>query len=180
MGKKSAQNVLGEIEASKQLGLERVIFGLGIRMVGERTAELLAEHFGSIDALIEAGEEELEKVSEVGPKIAASIRDFFSEEKNLRLLKRLRQAGLRMTGEKKVRGTRLAGLTFVLTGTLPTYTREEAKKRIEAAGGTVSGSLSRKTSYVVAGADAGSKLEKARALGVPLLEEADLLAMLSE
>jgi len=180
MGKKSAQNVLGEIEASKGLGLERVIFGLGIRMVGERTAEFLAQHFGSMDALIQASEAELEEVDEVGPRIAASIRDFFSEEKNLRLVSRLRQAGLRLTGEKKVRGTRLAGLTFVLTGTLPTYTREEAKKRIEAAGGTVSGSVSRKTSYVVAGADAGSKLEKAQALGVPVLEEAELLSMLRE
>jgi DNA ligase (NAD+) len=180
MGKKSAQNVLGEIEASKQLGLERVIFGLGIRMVGERTAELLAGHFGSMDALIEASEEELEEVDEVGPRIAASIRDFFSEEKNQRLLDRLRQAGLHMQGEKKVRGTRLSGLTFVLTGTLPSYTRDEAKKKIEAAGGTVTGSVSRKTSYVVAGVEAGSKLEKARALGVPVLDEAELLAMLSE
>ncbi len=105
MGKKSAENVLGEIEASKKLGLERVIFGLGIRMVGERTAEFLAEHFGSMDALIEASEEELEEVNEVGPRIAASIREFFAEEKNVKLIERLREAGLTFTGERKVRGT---------------------------------------------------------------------------
>jgi DNA ligase (NAD+) len=179
MGKKSADNVLREIAASKKLGLERVIFGLGIRMVGERTAEFLAEHFGSIDALIEASEEELIEVNEVGPRIAASIREFFAEEKNLRLIERLRQAGLTFTGERKVRGTNLSGMTFVLTGTLPTYARDDAKKMIEDAGGKVSGSVSKKTSYVVAGEDAGSKLDKARALGVKVISEAELVAMLA-
>ena len=178
MGKKSAENVLGEIEASKGLGLERVIFGLGIRMVGERTAEFLAEHFGSMDALMSASAEELEEVNEVGPRIAASIREFFAEEKNVKLIERLQAAGLQMTGEKKVRGTQLAGLTFVLTGTLPTYSRDEAKQRIEDAGGKVSGSVSKKTSYVVAGEEAGSKLDKARSLGVKVISEAELLAML--
>ncbi len=178
MGQKSAENVLGEIDASKKLGLERVIFGLGIRMVGERTAEFLAEHFGSVDALIEASAEELEEVNEVGPRIAASIREFFAEEKNVRLIERLRAAGLQMTGVKKVRGTQLAGLTFVLTGALPTYSREEAKQRIEDAGGKVSGSVSKKTSYVVAGEEAGSKLDKAHSLGVKVISEAELMAML--
>ena len=178
MGKKSAENVLGEIEASKGLGLERVIFGLGIRMVGERTAEFLAEHFGSMDALMSASAEELEEVNEVGPRIAASIREFFAEEKNVKLIERLQAAGLQMTGEKKVRGTQLAGLTFVLTGTLPTYSRDEAKRRIEDAGGKVSGSVSKKTSYVVAGEEAGSKLDKAHSLGVKVLSEAELMAML--
>jgi DNA ligase (NAD+) len=178
MGKKSVENLLGEIEASKHLGLERVIFGLGIRMVGERTAALLAAHFGSMDGLITASAEELEEVNEVGPRIAASIREFLAEEKNVDLIRRLREAGLSMTGEKKVRGTRLAGLTFVLTGTLPTYSRDEAKQRIEQAGGKVSGSVSKKTSYVVAGEEAGSKLDKARALGVPVIGEAELMAML--
>jgi DNA ligase (NAD+) len=178
MGKKSAENVLGEIEASKKLGLERVIFGLGIRMVGERTAEFLAAHFGSMDALMKAGEEELVAVNEVGPRIATSIREFFAEEKNLRLIERLRQAGLQFTGEKRVRGTRLAGLTFVLTGTLPTYSRDDAKKMIEDAGGKVSGSVSRKTSYVVVGEEAGSKLDKAVSLGVKVISEAELLKML--
>ena len=178
MGKKSAENVLGEIEASKKLGLERVIFGLGIRMVGERTAEFLAEHFGSMDALMKASAEELEEVNEVGPRIAASIREFFAEEKNRRLIERLGAAGLQMTGEKKLRGTQLAGLTFVLTGTLPTYSRDEAKQRIEDAGGKVSGSVSKKTSYVVAGEEAGSKLDKAHSLGVKVISEAELMAML--
>lgn len=179
MGKKSAQNILHEIENSKKLPLERVIFGLGIRMVGERTAEFLASHFGSMDALMHASTEELEEVNEVGPRIAQSIREFFAEEKNLRLIERLRQAGLRMTGEKKVRGTQLAGLTFVLTGTLPTYSRDDAKKMIEDAGGKVSGSVSKKTSYVVAGEEAGSKLDKAQSLGVKVIGEAELLKMLA-
>ena len=180
MGKKSAENVLGEIEASKKLGLERVIFGLGIRMVGERTAEFLAEQFGSMDAVIAASEEELLEVNEVGPRIAASIREFFAEEKNRLLIERLREAGLSFTGEKKVRGTKFAGITFVLTGTLPTYSRDDAKKMIEDAGGKVSGSVSKKTSYVVAGEEAGSKLDKAVSLGVKVISEADLLKMLAE
>ncbi|PSH04251.1 MAG: DNA ligase (NAD(+)) LigA [Acidobacteria bacterium] len=179
IGKKSAQNVLTEIETSKKLPLERVIFGLGIRMVGERTAEFLAEHFGSMQKLMEASEEELLEVNEVGPRIAASIREFFAEEKNRQLLRRLSDAGLTFTGEAKVRGTQLAGMTFVLTGTLPTYSREDAKKMIEDAGGKVSGSVSKKTSYVVAGEDAGSKLDKANSLGVKVISEAELLAMLA-
>lgn len=179
VGKKSAENVLREIEASKKLPLERVIFGLGIRMVGERTAEFLAEHFGSMDALMKASEDELVEVNEVGPRIAASIREFFAEEKNVKLIERLRTAGLTFTGERKVRGTRFAGLTFVLTGTLPTYSRDDAKKMIEDEGGKVSGSVSKKTSYVVAGEDAGSKLDKATSLGVKVISEAELLAMLA-
>ncbi len=178
MGKKSAENVLREIAASKKLGLERVIFGLGIRMVGERTAEFLAEHFGSLDLLMQASEEELEEVNEVGPRIARSIREFFAEEKNVKLIERLREAGLTFTGERKVRGTALAGLTFVLTGSLPTYSRDDAKKMIEDAGGKVSGSVSKKTSYVVAGEEAGSKLDKAVSLGVKVISEAELMAML--
>ena len=180
MGKKSGENVLREIEASKKLGLERVIFGLGIRMVGERTAEFLAEHFGSMDALIAAGEEELLEVNEVGPRIAASIREFFAEEKNVLLIERLREAGLTFTGEKKLRGTKFAELTFVLTGMLPTYSRDDAKKMIEDEGGKVSGSVSKKTSYVVAGEVAGSKLDKAVSLGVKVISEAELLRMLAE
>jgi DNA ligase (NAD+) len=179
MGKKSAENVLREIEASKKLPLERVIFGLGIRMVGERTAEFLAEHFGSLDGLMDAGEEELVQVNEVGPRIAASIREFFAEEKNRRLIERLREAGLTFTGEAKVRGTKFAGMTFVLTGTLPTYSRDDAKKMIEDMGGKVIGSVSKKTSFVVAGEDAGSKLDKAGSLGVKVISEAELMKMLA-
>jgi DNA ligase (NAD+) len=186
MGKKSAKNVLNEIEASKKLPVERVIYGLGIRFVGERTAQFLAEHFGSMDALIEAATLEdtdasmaaLEEVKEVGPRIAESIRDFFAEPSNIELVNRLRDAGLQFAGKKKERGTTLAGKTFVLTGTLPTYSRDEAKKMIEDAGGKVTGSVSKKTDYVVAGADAGSKLDKARELGVSVIDEPALVKLL--
>ena len=174
MGEKSAQNVLHEIEASKKLPLERLILGLGIRFVGERTAQFLAEHFGSLDELMKASEAELEDVNEVGPRIAKSIREFFEEPRNRDLIDRLRKAGLTFAGKKRERGTKLAGKTFVLTGTLATYSRDEAKKMIEDAGGRVSGSVSKKTDYVVAGSDAGSKLDKAKELGVPVIEEEEM------
>ena len=131
-----------------------------------------------MDALIAATEEDLTKVNDIGPKVAATVREFFGNERNLALVERLRGFGLTFTAEKKVRGTVLEGLTFVLTGTLPTLTREEAKERIERAGGKVSGSVSKKTSFVVAGEEAGSKLEKAEQLGVKVLDEAGLLGML--
>jgi DNA ligase (NAD+) len=171
MGDKSAQNILDEIANSKKLPLERVIYGLGIRMVGERTAQFLAEHFGSMEALESAGVEELQNVNEVGPRIAESIVEFFSIAANRKLVERLREAGVRLTGQKKQRGTKLAGKTFVLTGTLAHFTRDEAKKMIEDAGGKVTGSVSKKTDYVVAGADAGSKLDKAKELGVKVIDE---------
>ena len=171
MGEKSAQNVLREIEASKKLPLERVIFGLGIRFVGERTAQFLAEHFGSMDAIMNASEDELIQVNEVGPRIAKSIAEFFQEPKNRELVAQLRSAGLKLAGTKRQRGTKLAGKTFVLTGTMPRYSRDQAKKMIEDAGGRVSGSVSKKTDYVVAGEDAGSKLDKAKELGVRVIDE---------
>ena len=174
MGDKSAQNILDEIEASKKLPLERVIYGLGIRMVGERTAQFLAEHFGSMEALETASVEELQDVNEVGPRIAESIVEFFSIAANRKLVERLREAGLTLIGQKKQRGTKLVGKTFVLTGTLAHFTRDEAKKMIEDAGGKVTGSVSKKTDYVVAGADAGSKLDKAKELGVKVIEEEEL------
>jgi DNA ligase (NAD+) len=174
MGDKSAQNILDEIENSKKLPLERVIYGLGIRMVGERTAQFLAEHFGSMEALESAGIEELQDVNEVGPRIAESIVEFFSIAANRKLVERLREAGLTLTGKKKQRGTKLAGKTFVLTGTLAHFTRDEAKKMIEDAGGKVTGSVSKKTDYVVAGADAGSKLDKAKELGVHVIDEKEM------
>jgi DNA ligase (NAD+) len=179
MGEKSAQNILDEIKKSKALPLERVIYGLGIRMVGERTAQFLAEHFGSMEALETAGVEELQDVNEVGPRIAESIVEFFSIAANRKLVERLREAGLRLTGQKKPRGTRLAGKTFVLTGTLAHFTRNEAKKMIEDAGGKVTGSVSKKTDYVVAGADAGSKLDKAKELGVKVIDGKEMKYLLS-
>jgi DNA ligase (NAD+) len=175
---KSARTLLKEIENSKRAGLARVLMGLSIRFVGERTAELLAEEFGSIDALMAASAEELERVEEVGPRISQAILEFFAQSANRDLVERLRKAGVEMTAEKKQRSTQLAGLTFVLTGTLPTLSREEAKKRIEDAGGKTAGSVSKKTSYVVAGEEAGSKLDKALELKVPVIDEAALLELL--
>jgi len=174
MGDKSAQNILDEIETSKKLPLERVIYGLGIPMVGERTAQFLAEQFGSMEALEQAGVEELQNVNEVGPRIAESIVEFFSVAANRKLVERLGESGLAFQGKKKERGTKLAGKTFVLTGTLARHTRDEAKKMIEDAGGKVTGSVSKKTDYVVAGADAGSKLDKAKELGVAVIDEKEM------
>jgi DNA ligase (NAD+) len=178
VGEKTADALLAEIERSKTAGLARVLLGLGIRFVGERTGQLLAQHFGSMKALREATAEELEAVNEVGPKVAQAIVEFFAVEKNLQLIDDLESLGLTMTAEKRIVGTALEGLTFVLTGTLPNLTREEAKERIEAAGGKVSGSVSKKTNYVVAGEEAGSKLDKAQSLGVKVLDEAALLELL--
>jgi DNA ligase (NAD+) len=178
IGQKTADSLMAEIERSKKAPLDRVLFGLGIRFVGERTAQLLADAFGSMDALLTATPEELERVQEVGPRVAAAVHEFFAEERNRELIERLRKAGLTFTAERRKRSAKLEGLTFVITGTLPTLTREEAKERIEAAGGRVSGSVSKKSSYVVAGEEAGSKLDKARDLKVPVIGESELLEML--
>jgi DNA ligase (NAD+) len=177
---KSAQTLWNEIQNSKKAGLARVLMGLGIRFVGERTAELLAEEFGSIDAIMAASAEELERVEEVGPRISEAILEFFSRPANRELVEKLKKAGVVMTAEKKQRSSQLEGLTFVLTGTLPNLAREEAKEKIEAAGGKVAGSVSKKTSYVVAGEEAGSKLDKAHELKIPVIDEAGLLAMLKK
>ena len=179
-GEKSSRTLLDEIERSKHAGLARVLMGLGIRFVGERTAELLAQEFGSMDAIMNAGAEDLERVEEVGPRISTAILDFFARPANRELVERLKAAGVEMTAEKKQRTTQLAGLTLVLTGTLPKLSRDEAKAKIEAAGGKVSGSVSKKTSYVIAGEEAGSKLDKARELNVPVLDEDGLMKLLSE
>ncbi len=175
---KSARTLLAEIAGSKRAGLARVLMGLGIRFVGERTAELLAEEFGSIEELEKATAEELERVEEVGPRISQAILEFFAQPANRALVQSLKDAGVNMAAERKQRSAQLAGLTFVLTGTLPTLTRDEAKAKIEAAGGKTAGSVSKKTSYVVAGEEAGSKLDKARELKIPVIDEARLLAML--
>lgn len=178
IGEKTAQSLLQEIARSKQAPLDRVLLGLGIRFVGERTAQFLADAFGSMDRLMQASTEELERVQEIGPRISMSIQDFFQVPANRELIEKLRQAGLNFTAEQKKISSKLSGLTFVLTGTLPTLTREEAKERIEREGGNVSGSVSKKTSYVVAGNEAGSKLDKARKLGVPILNEVELMELL--
>ncbi|HEY0785640.1 MAG TPA: NAD-dependent DNA ligase LigA [Acidobacteriaceae bacterium] len=179
IGKKTAESLLGEIARSRQAGLARVLHGLGIRFVGERTAQLLAEEFGSMDALMAASQEELARVNEVGPRVSQAILEFFEDEKNRKLVEDLRAAGLHMAAARRHRTAQLAGKTFVLTGALPTLTREEAKAKIETAGGKVAAAVSKKTDFVVAGDDAGSKLEKAGELGIAVLDEAGLLSLLS-
>jgi DNA ligase (NAD+) len=181
MGAKSAQNLLDEIERSKQEDLARVIFALGIRFVGERTGQLLANHFGSLDKLAKAPSEELIEAEEVGPRVAEAIQEFFQEKRNREVIEKLREAGLQFE-QKQTRKTegKLAGKQFVLTGTLPTYSRDQAKQMIEEAGGRVVGSVSKKTDYVIVGADAGSKLDKARALGIKTLDEPGLRELLGD
>ena len=181
LGKKSAERITTNIEASKKKPLPRVLNGLGIPFVGERTAVILADTFGSLDEIAGASMEKLQEAEEVGPKVAHSIRRFFDEPRNRELVERLRHAGLTFTHLKKERHVgRLEGLVFVLTGTMPLWSREEAKEKIESAGGKVTGSVSKKTNYVVAGADAGSKLDKAISLEVPVIDEAGLKEMLGE
>ena len=180
MAEKSAQNLLDEIVTSKKNSLDRLIYALGIRFVGERTAQLLADHFGSMDKLAEASEEELVNVTEVGPKVAEGILEFFSESANRKLIERLRAAGVNMKSERQTpKDTKFAGKTFVFTGTLERRSREEAEAQVAAHGGKAGGSVSKKTSYVVVGADPGSKYDKARALGVTILDEAGFEKLLA-
>lgn len=172
MAEKSAQNLLDEIAASKKSPLDRLIYALGIRMVGERTGQLLAERFGSMEKLAEASVEELNEVHEIGPKVAASVREFFEEAANLKMLRRLREAGVNPKVERKApKSNKLAGRTFVFTGGLANRTREEAGELVVAHGGKVISSVSKKTSYVVVGTDPGSKFDKAKELSVPILDE---------
>jgi DNA ligase (NAD+) len=180
MGEKSAENLVRQIADSRELEFWRLLFGLGIRHVGERTAQLLTEHFGSMQKLEQASKEELEQVHEVGPKLAESIYEFFREPRNIELIERLRKVGLPMRAEvvPERAPQKFAGKIFVLTGTLEGMTREQATALIEERGGRVTGSVSKKTSFVVAGADPGSKLEKARSLGVSIVDEAEFGAML--
>jgi DNA ligase (NAD+) len=181
MADKSAQNVLAALEKSKQATLPRFLYGLGIRHVGESTARDLARHFGKMDAIMDAGVEQLLEVPDVGPVVAESIHTFFAQPHNREVVEQLRANGVRWPeSEPEARAVLpLAGKTIVLTGTLPTLSRDEAKDLLEAAGAKVAGSVSKKTDYVVAGAEAGSKLEKAQQLGVAVLDEQGLRDLLA-
>jgi len=182
MAEKSAGNLLEQIERYKERDLSRVLYALGIRFVGEKTAELLADAFPAMDDLMDATEEDLQHVPEVGPRVASAIRQFFHQPRNREVIRRLRNAGVKMehTAPRGAPGGAiLAGKTFVLTGRLPTLTRDEVARLIHGHGGKVTASVSRKTSYVLAGEESGSKLEKARVLGVPALTEAAFLRMIS-
>jgi DNA ligase (NAD+) len=174
MARKSATNLLEQIEASKSRDLSNLIYALGIRHVGERNAGILARHFGSLERLSSASVEELDDIPEIGLTVAESVRDWFDDEGNRKLCDRLRASGVKTKAETKPGGKsdeRFAGKQFVLTGTLPSFTRDEARALIEARGGRVNSSVSKKTDYVVAGEEAGSKLDKAQELGVSILDE---------
>lgn len=180
MADKSAQNILAALEKSKQTTLPRFLYGLGIRQIGESTARDLAKHFGSLDAIMDASVEKLLQVNDVGPIVASSLRTFFDQPHNREVMEQLRAVGITWPEGAPASSVPqpLLGKTFVLTGTFPTLSRDEAKDKLEAAGAKVSGSVSKKTSYVVAGADAGSKLDKAKELGVEVIDEMQMLAML--
>jgi DNA ligase (NAD+) len=180
-GEKSAQNLLDEIEASKKAGLARLVYALGMRFVGERTGQLLAEHFSDLDAIARATEEQLTEVGEVGPKVAASIAEFFSEKANQELIAKLRKAGLKLTGEKKeLAEDRLHGRTFVFTGALEKISREQGAEIVTRYGGKNVGSVSKNTDYVVVGSDPGSKFDKAKELGVTIVDEAGFEKLIAQ
>jgi DNA ligase (NAD+) len=184
MADKSAANIVDALEKSKQTTLPRFLFGLGIRHVGEATAKALALHFGKLDAILNASFEQLVEVADVGPIVAQSLLTFLQQSHNREVIEQLRACGLTWpAGEPASAATAsdrpLLGKTFVLTGTLPTLSRDDAKARLEALGAKVAGSVSKKTDYVIAGAEAGSKLDKAQALGVAVLDEAGMLALLA-
>jgi DNA ligase (NAD+) len=180
-GSKSIESLLRKVSASKKRGLARLLYGLGIRFVGTQTAQILAGDFGTIDAIAQAPTGELQRSEGIGPEVAASVELFFKQPSNRAMIDRLRAAGVDTTSPMRERdaGGKLAGRTFVLTGTLPNFTRDAAAQLIVAAGGKVTGSVSKKTDYVVAGDDPGSKLTKAEQLGVAVLDEEGLRALLS-
>jgi len=183
MGKKSAANLMRQIADSRRNDPWRLVFALGIRHVGERTAQVLVDAFGSVDAIQQAPVEQLQAVNEVGPVVAAAVREYFDDPRNRSVVAKLAEAGVRMTGDRAPGESRpgaLAGKTFVITGTLSGFSRDEAAEAIRARGGKVTGSVSRKTDYLVAGTDAGSKLEKARELGVAILDEEAFRGLLGE
>ena len=177
MGKRSAKNLVNALEASKSRDLSRLLFALGIRGIGQRSAQLLAQRFGEMDGVMSATAEEIAGIEGYGEIMAQSVVDFFALEQNRRLIERLKELGLNMRCDTV---PALSGKTFVLTGTLPTLSRSEAKAMIEAVGGKVSGSVSKKTGYVVAGEEAGSKLTKANELGIPVIGEDELRAMIEK
>ena len=177
-GETAARKLLAAIENSKQQDLSRLIYALGIRQVGAKTGKVLAAHFGSMDALAAASVEELTQVEDIGAVTAQNIYDWFRSEQSVRLLQRLQEAGVNMQSQRSVTDTRFAGMTFVLTGALSKFTRDEATEKIEAFGGKAAGSVSKKTTYVVVGENAGSKEKKARELGIPILSEDDFLQMI--
>ncbi|MGH2561088.1 MAG: helix-hairpin-helix domain-containing protein, partial [Thermomicrobiales bacterium] len=182
LGEKSAANLQASVEASKQRPLARLVNALGIRHVGERTASLLVDRFGSIDALLHASLDEINAIGGIGAVVAKSTYDFFQEPRNRAIIEKLRTAGLRFQDDGGPRDgrTSLTGMTFVITGRLETMTRPQAEERLRRAGANVTSSVSKKTSYVLAGEDAGGKADRARELGVPLIDEQTLLAMLSD
>jgi DNA ligase (NAD+) len=178
MGPKSSQNLLDEIKNSKQRDLAALLFALGIRHVGERLAQTLAQNFKTLDALAKASAEDLTQVEDVGPTVAESIAFFFRQPENIELLRKLKQAGLNFRSREERRGDRpLAGKAFVLTGTLSKFPREEAAEIIESLGGKVTSSVSSKTNYLVVGKAPGSKVDKARQLGIPVLDEEEFLKL---
>ena len=178
MGEKSAENLLNAIEGSKRQGLARLLSAFGIRQVGVKAGRVLARHFPDLDALMNAGPLELMSIDDIGPVTAQYLADWFESPQSQHLIRRLREAGVSFESREEITDRRFAGKTFVLTGALTRFTRDEAAAAIERFGGKAAGSVSKKTSYVVAGEAAGSKLTKAQELGVPVLSEEEFLAML--
>lgn len=180
LGEKSAANLVASIARSKENDLSRVLFALGISNIGEKAAAALAQHFGSMEQLERALPDEIQQIEGFGQVMAQSVADFLAEPRNREQIDRLRQAGVNLQSLRQKKGDSLSGKTFVLTGTLPTLKRSQAKEMIEERGGKVAGSVSKKTHFVVAGEEAGSKLTKAQELGVPVITEQELLAMCAE